>query len=469
MRMRVGGILVSAAIALLASSAPALANSWAGSDPASNFAMPYIPQLCWDPPTGDPTGPACIDWSVSVLDQARASMGLPAYVLPTDFDSLSPAQQLLVLTDADRAAYGLAPIPGLTDQLDQDANGGVQANTDPWPSSGSWMAYTSNWAGGYVNVVLAYFGWMYDDGPGSGNQDCTTADPGGCWGHRHDVLWEFDASGGPTAMGAAAGSYAAGTPSYAMLLVQGSDSSYQPAYTYTWNQAVSDGANGGVVSDGGSTSSSSGSGTGSTTGSTGSTTGSTGSGSTGSTTGSSTGSTTGSSTGSTTGSSTGSGTGSSTSGTSGSGTSSSTGSGTSSSGSDTGSSGSTTGSGSTSSGTGTASSGSGASTGSTSAATGSGSGTRGSGSGHEPGAHITTVSVAVARLRVQGHHIRLHLAASPGLRITCSLRRWNGYRWRTERSKSCSAWTLFRHVARGHYRLRVSSAAGTVARRVVVR
>jgi hypothetical protein len=441
--------LISAAIALLASAAPALANSWAGSDPASNFAMPYIPQLCWDPPTGDPTGPACIDWSVSVLDQARASMGLPAYVLPTDFDSLSPAQQLLVLTDADRAAYGLAPIPGLTDQLDQDANGGVQANTDPWPSSGSWMAYTSNWAGGYVNVVLAYFGWMYDDGPGSGNQDCTTADASGCWGHRHDVLWEFDTSGGPTAMGAAAGSYAAGTPSYAMLLVQGSDSSYQPTYTYTWNQAVSDGANGGVASAGGTGS----------TGSTGSTTGSTGSGSTGSGTGSTTSST----------GSTGSGTGSSSSDTSGSGTSSAAGSGTSSSGSGTGSSGPATGSGSTSPGTGTSGSGSGSSAGSALGATGSSSGTQGSGSGHEPGAHITTVSVAVARLRVQGHHIRVHLAASPGLRIMCSLRRWNGYRWRTERSKSCSAWTLFRHVPRGHYRLRVSSAAGTVARRVVVR
>jgi hypothetical protein len=77
--------------------------------------------------------------------------------------------------------------------------------------------------------------------------------------------------------------------------------------------------------------------------------------------------------------------------------------------------------------------------------------------------------VAVARLRVHAHRIRLHLTASPGLRITCSLRQWNGRRWHTARSRSCSAWTLFRYVPRGHYRLRVSSAAGTVTRRVVVR
>jgi hypothetical protein len=446
MRIRVGGILASLAIALAASASPAFANSWAGSDPAANFPMPYIPQLCWRPPTGDPTGAACIDWSVDVLNQARATMGLPAYVLPSDFDSLTPAQQLLVLTDADRAAYGLAPIPGLTAQLNQDADSGVQANADPWPSSGPWMAYTSNWAGGYVNVVQAYEGWMYDDGPGSGNQDCTTADPGGCWGHRHDVLWQFNAQGGPTAMGAAAGSYATGTPSYAMLLVQGSDSTYQPTYTYTWSQAVSDGAAGGTGSDTTGTGSSSGSATGSsgagssgsgTTSSTGSGTsdsgpaGSPGSGTTGSTGSGSSGSTVVSS---------GSGSGVSGSGTSGSGTSSSSGSGTT----------------STSSGTGTGS-------------TGSFPIAHGSRSGHEPGAHVAQVSVAVARIRIRGHHVRVHLAVSRSLKITCSLRHWNGRRWRTARSKSCAAWAVFRHVAAGRYRLRVRSVAGTLSRRLVVR
>jgi hypothetical protein len=440
MRIRAAGILASVAIALATSAAPAVANSWAGSDPGANFPMPYIPQLCWNPPTGNPTGAACLDWSVGVLDQARASLGLPAYVVPADFDSLSPAQQLFILTNSDRAMYGLDPIPGLTDALNQNAASGVQDNGDPWPTGSNWMAYTSNWAGGYVNAVLAYEGWMYDDGPGSGNQDCTSTNPSGCWGHRHDVLWNFAGSGGATAMGAAAGSYTAGQPSYAMLLVQGSDTAYQPVYTYTWTQAVADGANGGVASDAGATSSS----TGSDTGSTGS---STGSGSTGTSTGSTgSGSSTGSGAGST-GASSGSGTGSTDSGFTGS----STGSGSS-------PSGSSTGSGAGTSGTGPGSDG-----------TSAGSGPPRSGSSHEPGAHVAQVSVAVARLRVRDHHVRVHLVGSRGLRITCSLRHWTGRRWRTERSKRCSAWTLFRFVPSGHYRLRVSSMAGRLGRRVVVR
>ena len=437
MRVRVGGILTAVAIAWLATATPAFA-SWAGTDPAANFQMPYIPQLCWDPPTGDPTGAACLDWSVGVLDQARASLGLPAYTVPADFDSLSPAQQLFILTNSDRALYGLPPIPGLTDALNQNAAAGVQANADPWPTGSSWMAYTSNWAGGYVNVVQAYEGWMYDDGPGSGNQDCTSSNPSGCWGHRHDVLWQFDGAGA-TAMGAAAGSYAAGTPSYAMLLVQGSDSAYQPTYDYTWTQALADGANGGV--SGGDTGSSTGSGTGSSssgTGSQGSGSGTSGSGTSGSSD-------------------------------SGSGSTGSSGAGTSSGGSDTGTSGSASGSSSAGSGSGSSTgSESGSSSGSGSS-TGSASGTQRSGSGREPSAHVAQVSVAVARVRVRGHRVRLHLEATPGLRITCSLRHWNGRRWRTERSKSCSAWTMFRYVPAGHYRLRVRSGTGTVIRRVVVR
>jgi hypothetical protein len=82
---------------------------------------------------------------------------------------------------------------------------------------------------------------------------------------------------------------------------------------------------------------------------------------------------------------------------------------------------------------------------------------------------VAQVSLAVARVRVRGHHIRVHLAASRGLRITCSLRHWTGRRWRTARTKSCAARAVFRHVPAGRYRLRVSSAAGTVSRRLVVR
>ena len=137
----------------------------------------------------------CIDAAVTYLNAARAHLGQTAYVLPGNFVSLTPAEQALVLTDLDRTRYGLPPVTGLTAALDQDAARGVQGDGDPQASGSSFIASTSNWAGGYQNMPLAYEAWMYDDGPASGNLDCPSAGAPGCWGHRHDVLWGFGGGG----------------------------------------------------------------------------------------------------------------------------------------------------------------------------------------------------------------------------------------------------------------------------------
>jgi hypothetical protein len=247
MSVRTAGILVAATIALSASvTSSALAEGPAGTDPGSNFTVGSLPSACWS----DPTGAQCIDASVSYLDQARASLGQPGYAVPADFASLSSTEQAFILTNLDRTLYGLQAIPGLTQALDQDAASGVASDNDPQPSDSTWLGYTSNWAGGYQNVVLAYEGWMYDDGPGSGNLDCTATGSGGCWGHRHDILWQFGGSGA-LAMGAAAGADSSGTPGYAMLLEQERPGAHL-TYTYTWPQALADGAGGRSVSTGSS-------------------------------------------------------------------------------------------------------------------------------------------------------------------------------------------------------------------------
>jgi hypothetical protein len=423
-------------IVLCAGTAPASA-AWAGPDPSSNIMRSRLPMECGT----DPTGTICTDTAVSILNQARATMGEPAYVLPADFDSLSPIQQLFILTNDDRTLYGLPAVPGLTGQLNQDAAAGILTDSDPWPSAGSWMAYTSNWAGGFANAALAYDAWMYADGLDSGNLDCTDTDPSGCWGHRHDVLWKFEGDG-PVAMGAAVGTDPGGMRSYTMLLVQGNQG-YQPNYTYTWAQAVADGAGGPGAAVGGS-----GSGSGSA-GSDGSGSGSGSGGSDG--TGSDTGSTgSGSDSGSTGSGSTGTG---------------STGSG---SGSD---SGSGSGTGSTGSGSGSGpGSGNGSGSGGSDGA-GSGSGSSGSGSGghaEPPSAHGARVTMSINRLQVFGHRIWFQVADPSGLNLRCALRHWKRGRWRTQRSKRCATQALFQHVPHGHYRLRISSAAGAVSRRVVV-
>jgi hypothetical protein len=230
-------VIASLALVVIAVAAGAArADGPVGADPSQNFRPGPLPPTC-DP---HPTTPPCVDAAVGELNKARASLGQGPYGLPSNFDTLAPEQQLFVLTNLDRLLYGLTPIPGLTADLGQDAAPGVQADTDPRPSDPDVISYTSNWAGGFQSAPLAYEAWMYDDGPGSGNLDCTTADASGCWGHRHDILWQFD-SPGPLAMGAAVGQDQHGRPGYAMLLAQGNDH-YKPAFTYTWRDALANGA-----------------------------------------------------------------------------------------------------------------------------------------------------------------------------------------------------------------------------------
>jgi hypothetical protein len=224
------------ALATCAPAATAMADGPVGPDPSTNFHVGQLPDSC----RTAPASPSCIAAVVSELDQARASLRQGPYGLPADFASLTAAEQAFVLTDSDRVLYGLAPIPGLTSPLAKDASGGVRSDYDPTPSDPRLGSYTSNWAGGFVNMPLAYEAWMYDDGPGSGNEDCTAGNSSGCWGHRHDILWQFTGPGA-LAMGAAAGTDSSGDAGYAMMLAQG-DGGYHPAYTYTWSQAVADGA-----------------------------------------------------------------------------------------------------------------------------------------------------------------------------------------------------------------------------------
>jgi hypothetical protein len=233
--------------------ATVLASAWAGvaradgpvgRDPSSNFRVGPLPPAC----SSAPTSPTCVGAAVAYLDAARANLGQPPYLLPSNFLSLTPEEQGFVLANLDRVLYGLPPITGITAALAHDAAMGVQGDTDPQPSDPSFNYWASNWAGGFPNLPLAYEAWMYDDGPGASNLDCPAGDSSGCWDHRHDILWSFDGTD-PLAMGVAAGTDPAGTAGCAMLLGEG-DRGYRPNYTYTWDQAVSAGANGGVSGSG---------------------------------------------------------------------------------------------------------------------------------------------------------------------------------------------------------------------------
>jgi hypothetical protein len=238
MRVKARALVATLTLILAGSLAQAaVAQRPVGGNPRSNYPLRTLPQACWNAPTGV----TCLQDSVAFLDRARASLGQPSYRLPRNFLSLRAPEQAFVLTNLDRLHYHLAPIPGLTASLNRAAAAGAVAQTDPQPAKG-WDAFTANWAGGYPNIVLAYEGWMFDDGPGSDNIDCSRAHRSGCWGHRHDILWRFGRVGA-LVMGAAARMGARGNSSFAMLLQQ-ERPGIHPAYLYRWSQAVRAGAHG---------------------------------------------------------------------------------------------------------------------------------------------------------------------------------------------------------------------------------
>jgi hypothetical protein len=144
----------------------------------------------------------CDQASVSAIDAARASEDVGPMTLPVGYDQMPQSEQILVVSNLERADRGLAPVAGLSSSLDALALDGAKSHSDPsFPNPFYGTSGGSNWAS-TSSVLLADFLFMYDDGPGPGgiNSDCTTSNPSGCWGHRDNILSNFDQ---PLLMGAA--------------------------------------------------------------------------------------------------------------------------------------------------------------------------------------------------------------------------------------------------------------------------
>jgi hypothetical protein len=180
----------------LAAMWPAAALAAAADPPANRTLGQATVQAC----QANAGAQACESSALADLNAARAAEGVAPMQLPGDFGTLSVPHQLLVLSNLERVDRGLAPVIGLSGPLDQDALTGAQNDADPVPSNPNDGNFSSNWEGGYGSPLEADFVWMYDDGFGSNNIDCTSPTAMGCWGHRHDILSPFDA---PVVMGAA--------------------------------------------------------------------------------------------------------------------------------------------------------------------------------------------------------------------------------------------------------------------------
>ena len=101
---------------------------------------------------------------LTLLYGDRQAEGLAPMSLPSNWTSLTPPEQLFVLTDEERIDRGLAPISGLAANLNAYAQAGANAHTDPpFPHYGSTAGSTSA-STSSLGTALAL--WMYDDGPG---------------------------------------------------------------------------------------------------------------------------------------------------------------------------------------------------------------------------------------------------------------------------------------------------------------
>ncbi len=182
------------------SAAPQAANG-SGIVPPSNPSVNIPPQVkphCTLTPVDD-TSTACIDSVLHNINYARSLEGLGPMVLPSGYATDSVPVQQLVIADEERGDRGLSQFSGLDPALDTVALTGAQNDTDPLEPAG----YQAN--GGGANFALddtplgADFAWMYNDGYGGTNLDCTSPGAMDCWGHRDNILGLWTTTGTQTA------------------------------------------------------------------------------------------------------------------------------------------------------------------------------------------------------------------------------------------------------------------------------
>jgi hypothetical protein len=236
--------------------------------------------------------PACEQDELEAIDNARAKEGVGPMYLPRDYNSLSGDEQLLVVIDLERVGRGLPAFAGIVASSDGVAQQGAQVNGQPagtfedpsLPSPftvgpGTAFAYNcqpdsagsdacegsgnpgaSIAAGGQISALDADYGWMYNDGYGGSNSDCETPQAQGCWGHRDNILGAYPThtryisktSGSPLStvprrtavpvMGAGSLQPNGGGPQGNWTAIFASVTGRTPAFVYSWNQALADGA-----------------------------------------------------------------------------------------------------------------------------------------------------------------------------------------------------------------------------------
>ncbi len=209
--------------------------------------------LTWPVLTNDVT---CTNYVLEAINNARTRENLAPMVLPSNWASLSTAQQMLVVTDLERIARGYPPYLGLNAKLSHEAMLAALTNNDPYLAKGFAVGFNAlgtagfgaSWSGGY-SVLASDYIMIYDDGWGgsraaTSNIDCTSASDRGCWAHRDELLGNaphFNAGVGlwcDTCEFGAAYALVRGQSSFAQLVELPAGA--PPPLTFTWQSEVGD-------------------------------------------------------------------------------------------------------------------------------------------------------------------------------------------------------------------------------------
>ena len=237
--------------ALTLSSAAALFPLTARAGEPHAIVPPSNPQYSVDVGRYNPSGCSgvsdfsgnCLRESLGMINAGRKGEGLGPLLLPANWQALTVAQQLFVLTELERGARGLPIDTGLYAGLNDDAVSGADAGRDP---TGGGIA--ALWAGGEPNSIVVMADWIYEDGLFSDgfaeNLNCTAAAPVGCWQHR-DILLHDSASGLCSDQCAVGAGYSPGGYSGAAAAGTGSDSYAEVfagkasgAQTFSWSSEL---------------------------------------------------------------------------------------------------------------------------------------------------------------------------------------------------------------------------------------
>ena len=187
-------------------------------NPAANMPPQVLPH-CTPTPVDD-TSAGCIDSVLHNINYARSLEGLGPMVLPSSYASDSVPVQQLIIADEERGDRGLSQFAGLDPALDAAALTGAQNDEDPSAPANS---QDDGWGANFAQdstPLGADYAWMYDDGYGGTNLECTSPSDNSCWGHRDNILGPWTTTGSTTAQ---MGDADTGTGQYTQIFMNRDD------------------------------------------------------------------------------------------------------------------------------------------------------------------------------------------------------------------------------------------------------